>query len=117
MAQRVIVSTNAPANPDEAHAHDVGAGTRGIGSSSDIGTSEFMLGMPKSLAKGVAQWSNWPSSSKRVRAYALAHHGPRVDAGIGRGDFDQFAFGQAEFAPVRVLMITPRCPARCRPPP
>src|SRR5262249_28086002 len=29
-------------------------------SSSSIGISAFMLGAPKSLATGVAQWSNWP---------------------------------------------------------
>src|SRR5690606_5982127 len=46
-------------------------------SESDMGTSGFMEGMPKSLASGVAQWPNWPtrrSVSGRIpwRSTALA---------------------------------------------
>ena len=33
-------------------------------SSSDIGATVLRLGMPKSLATGVAQWSNWPGITR-----------------------------------------------------
>ncbi len=62
----------------------------------DIVDSEFMLGMPKSFVNGVAQWSNWPEQEQRVRADALAQHGPPAHAVLRRRDLDLRAVRDAE---------------------
>ena len=77
----------------------------------DIVASVFRLGTPKSLASGVAQWSNWPMSSSvsgRMpwRSTAL----PRtLRLGVAMSIGSPSAIPSFPAAPL--LMITPRCPA------
>ena len=62
-----------------------------------------MLGTPKSLASGVAQWSNWPiSSSVSGRMPWRTTARPRHLA-LRRGDLDRVAVGDAE--PCRGLRV------------
>src|SRR5487761_2469704 len=79
-------------------------------SSIDIGTSEFMLGTPKSLANGVAQWLNCPISSSvsgrmpwRTTALALT-----LFSGVAISTRSRLAM--PSFSAVPVLLITPRRP-------
>ena len=64
--------------------------------SSDIVASVFRLGTPKSLANGVAQWSNWPIEQQRVGPDALPQHGAAAHAALRRRDLDQVAVGDAQ---------------------
>jgi len=75
--------------------------------SSDIVASEFMLGMPKSFAVGIAQWSNWESSSSvsgRMPCRSTAR--PRtLCAGVAIVTASPSAM--PSFAAAPALMITP----------
>ena len=67
--------------------------------------------MPKSLAYGVAQWSNWPSISSVSGPDALPQHGAPAHAVLRRGDRRPRRRRRCRASRAAcVLMITPRVP-------
>ena len=68
-------------------------------SSIDIVASEFMLGTPKSLANGVAQWSNWPISSSVSGRMPWRTTARPCTLRCGVDDLDRVAVGDAQPLP------------------